>query len=622
MRGGKENQAAMRQERPLRNGTRSSALWGRGSKSGSRASALRGRGGRTVLVLAAALALAVPVSSSAAAAPHPGPDRPAAKTAYVAPTLLAAAEASPEQLFQVIVQGDGSKKSGKLAQELLKYSDSSSDDALTPDEITAQFASIDGLAVTLTGGKLLGLARRKEVVAITPNSPVKLAGLGNDSLDNAQRWIAASHVQDGWKELVAPPAIAIVDTGIDAGRSDFGGRVLTQVDLSGLPGNSPGDGRGHGTFVASIAAGSAPGHAGVAPRAPLVSLDVMDDQGMARVSDVIAACDWIMANRAAYNIRVANFSLHASRPASVFFDPLDQAVEKLWLNGVVVVAAAGNYAVDGAPSGVPYAPGNDPFVLTVGATDIHNSVGDGDDFNAPWSAYGYTPDGFAKPDVAAPGRYMVGAVSPNATLYTERPQAVVSPGYMQLSGTSFSAPIASGLAALILGLHPSWTPDQVKGAIMVSAAKAGQAAPLSVGVGEVNVGKALKVSSPPNPNAALDQFVTSSGSGSGPVFDTSAWQTAAWSSSAWSSAAWSSSAWSSAAWSSSAWSSAAWSSSAWSSSAWSTSAWSTSAWASSASSDAAWADNGSGDGTPGSSATEMSADEASAAAAEAADYTP
>ena len=144
--------------------------------------------------------------------------------------------------------------------------------------------------------------------------------------------------------------------------------------MTALPGNSPGDGYGHGTFVSGIAAGSATGFTGAAPTADLVSLDVMNDQGVAMTSDVIAAADWIRQNKDAYNIRVANFSLHSTAPASVFWDPLDRAVEKLWLSGVVVVTAAGNYAVNGQASGVRYAPGNDPFVITVGANDIAGTV--------------------------------------------------------------------------------------------------------------------------------------------------------------------------------------------------------------------------------------------------------
>ena len=129
----------------------------------------------------------------------------------------------------------------------------------------------------------------------------------------------------------------------------------------------------------------------------------MNDQGQAKTSDVITASQWILDNKAKYNIRVANFSLHSSYSTNFYRDPLDQAVEKLWFNGVVVVAAAGNYGIGDRPVGRALPPGNDPFVITVGAVDIGNSVRANDDTVAPWSAYGYTPDGFYKPDVAAPG---------------------------------------------------------------------------------------------------------------------------------------------------------------------------------------------------------------------------
>ena len=100
----------------------------------------------------------------------------------------------------------------------------------------------------------------------------------------------------------------------------------------------------------------------------------MDDSGMARTSDVIAAAEWIYANRTSKNIKVANFSLHSTMPSNFINDPLDKAVEKLWFGGVTVVAAAGNYGKADGPSGVPYAPGNDPFVITV---DLEGSVSPG-----------------------------------------------------------------------------------------------------------------------------------------------------------------------------------------------------------------------------------------------------
>src|SRR5262249_57176947 len=123
----------------------------------------------------------------------------------------------------------------------------------------------------------------------------------------------------------------------------FGPPRLASANLSPLPNNAPGDGGGHGTFVAGIAAGSADGWAGTTPGANLLSIDVLDDTGMGMTSDVINACQWILDHKAQYNIRVANFSLNSSITAPFWADPLDRAVEKLWFSGVTVVVAAGNY---------------------------------------------------------------------------------------------------------------------------------------------------------------------------------------------------------------------------------------------------------------------------------------
>ena len=145
-------------------------------------------------------------------------------------------------------------------------------------------------------------------------------------------------------------------------------------------------------------------------------------------------------------------------------------------------------------------------MITVGASDTGTSVSTFDDVAAPWSAYGYTLDGFAKPDLAAPGRYMVGPVPVSSTLYSERADHVVDTGYMELSGTSFAAPVVSGVAALILGRHPEFTADQVKGALMLGTKPMPRAANLSVGVGEVNAARSLGYLNPPKANKGLNRL--------------------------------------------------------------------------------------------------------------------
>jgi serine protease AprX len=571
----------MRQDRGSNEGLRWSALWGKPSKGETRSSALWGKGGRgLVATLAVAIGLAAPAAYADSGSES--------FKAYTTPGLLEAAKANPKGTFDVILMSDD-----RLAGWFVKQiSDFESPTA----KVRRRYKAIGGVAARLTGNQVLTLARNSHVESITYDAPVALAGLSNK-----QRWPYVSGVQKFWANGVsaATPTIAVVDSGIDASRADFGGRVVAQVNLTSLPGNSAGDGRGHGTFVAGIAAGSADGYAGAAPASKLVSLDVMDDTGKAMTRDVIAAADWILANKDTYGIRVANFSLHSAQANSFMYDPLDKAVERLWFSGVVVVAAAGNYGVNGAPSGVPFAPGNDPFVITVGADDVDGSVSTMDDYAAPWSAYGYTLDGFAKPDVAAPGRFIVGPAPASSTLALERPESVVAPGYIQLSGTSFAAPIVAGAAAQILATHPTWTPDQVKGAIMVAAKPVPSAAPLSVGVGVVDIAKSVALSSAPNPNAALRPFVKPDPAGTGYLaFDAASWANtalgnASWASAAWSDASWSSASWSSASWASASWASASWASASWSSASWSSASWSDASWAS-----VSYADNGEDDLNP------------------------
>ena len=207
------------------------------------------------------------------------------------------------------------------------------------------------------------------------------------------------------------------------------------------------------------------------------------------------------------------------------------------------MAASGNYAVDGAESGVSFAPGNDPFVITVGASDVNDTLATSDDTAAPFSAWGDSPDGLAKPDLVAPGRYLIGPVPAGSTLTAERADHVLGGDAMELSGTSFAAPQVSGAAAMILARHPDWTPDEVKGALVDTAAALPAAAPRSVGAGELDIAAARQDASPSNPNAAVDRFVTPDG-----TIDTSAWQDAAEASVAWGDVAWGDVAWGDVAW--------------------------------------------------------------------------
>ena len=548
-------------------GARHSTLWGKGPGGGSRGSTTWGRTGAksALAVTVVALTMFVPVTGAAAAG----------NGTYVAPGLLAKADKTPTKTLHVIVQSTGGEPTAESVAKgvggLLKK----------------RLDLVGGVAVDLPAGQIKTLAAMSGLT-VTSDALVQVSG--STTYSSSQLWPYESGVASLWP-ATAPssaqgPAIAIVDSGVDTTRADFGTRVLTQVNLSSLTPNAKGDGRGHGTFVAGIAAGSAPGYAGAAPAAPIVSIRVMDDSGKAMTSDVVNACQWILANKSKYNIRVANFSLHSATPGHFMNTPLDSAVEKLWFNGIFVVAAAGNFGVAGQPVRMGFAPGNDPFVMTVGAVDLGGTVGVGNDNAAPWSAFGYTYDGFLKPDIGAPGRYMVGPVPSTSTLVAEKPLNVTAPGYMQLSGTSFAAPVVAGAAQEILVRHPSWTPDQVKGALLATAKKAPNATPNSLGAGEVYAGKAASLVAPPNPNLALDKFlVPDPKGGSTPVFASASWEDAVKKSTVWDAASWVDASWVDASWTDASWVDASWTDAS----------WVDASWVDGALEDASWVDAAEGD---------------------------
>jgi serine protease AprX len=538
----------MRRKSHAVGGIRASALWGTGGK-GTR---------RTGLLLAVvAVVLCLPISAGARSLQNHG------ASATVPASLLVAAKAHPQQMFDVIVQSSDDASSVDAARSVRRSAKSR--------VVKRQFHALRSVSASLTGAGLLRLAKRPGIFAITLNSAV------TSTVKNPQKWPGGPKIDWFWG---SPPAksstaatIAIVDSGVDDSNGQFGNRLLTQVDFTPAGTSTAADGRGHGTFVAGIAAGAGR-YGGAAPDANLVSLKVFNDLGQGSTSDVLRAVDWILQNKDRYNIRVANFSLQTGIATSFRFDPLDRAVEQLWHSGVMIVVAAGNYASNGAPSGVLFSPANDPFVLTVGALDVHGDPKTDNDFNAPWSAYGYTVDGFAKPELAAPGRYMIEWVPSGSSLAAERPFAVVPDG-MELSGTSFSAAVVSGIAADLIGVHPDWTPDQVKGALMRAATELKKAAPLSAGLGEVNIKSVLEDKTlPPNPNAGLDQFlVPDPNGGPYPVFDSASWLKVAQGDASWNSASWVSASWNSASWNSASWNSASWNSDSFTSASWNSASW-------------------------------------------------
>ena len=507
-----------------------------------------------MITLALAAMLVVPMASSASS----GNSGPGKDSAFVPDSLLADAAKSPSKEFDVIVQGTRDRGVKDTGKEVTNGN----------GKLKRSFLTVSGVQASISGKDLLKLAKNSHVAAITRNVSVRAMGYQDSTMwmESTDMSILQNDVDPYTGEIRGPapqaPAIAIVDSGVQA-RADFGGRLVASINMCSLcTDGSSADQEGHGTMVAGIAAGSG-AYAGGASNAPIVSIKTANGDGQSRTSDVVAAADWILQNASKYNIRVANFSLAGATDTSIRFDPLDRAVEALWLKGIVVVAAAGNHG-QGGPVSMSYAPGNDPFVITVGALDQNGSSDPYDDSVPSWSAYGRTMDGFSKPDLSAPGRYMVAPTPMDSSIAKTVPDRIVSDGYIWMSGTSFSAPVVSGAAAQILARHPNFTPDQVKGALMLAANYLPNVSGNAGGVGEIDAGIAASIDDPPNPNVGLYQFVGSDATG-GRSFDAASWASyiatgASWAQASWTDASWAEASWNEASWAEASWAEASWSS--------------------------------------------------------------
>jgi hypothetical protein len=284
-----------------------------------------------------------------------------------------------------------------------------------------------------------------------------------DPLEPQEWWL--THV--GANPAAAPPAgvpITIVDSGTDPTHPEFAGRPNTTFlnDQTTI-----GSEEYHGTIVASIAAApeNGVGIAGVYPTAALQLYDASPDphgvSNLAAITGIEAASQHCPG--------VINLSFGSVTPDPLMYDAILDAVH----NGCLIVAAAGNGGLVGSPQTYP---ASYPHVFTVAATDENDAV---------------TPFSTASPatDVAAPGVDMIGAVP-----LTRDPSGYQS----NLSGTSFSAPIATAVAAWVWTLRPTLTVSQIAGVLRAGARDIGPPGFDSAsGWGIVNIPGALAAPAPP-----------------------------------------------------------------------------------------------------------------------------
>jgi serine protease AprX len=260
----------------------------------------------------------------------------------------------------------------------------------------------------------------------------------------------------------------------------------------------------------------------------------------------------VYENYSRYNIKVLNLSLGASTPQSYRFSPIDAAIELLWQRGVTVVASSGN---NGTAKGSTWAaPGNDPLIITVGCLDDNQTLSRADDSLCSFSSRGMTQDGFAKPNIVAPGRrlYSVLAAS-NSLLAKQYPDRISADrAHIRMSGTSMATPVVAGAAALILQRYPQLQPNQLKWLLDSSARKyRGQ----PDNAGELDIAAAIEAGKGVLKEANLDLKLgglLSGGIGSvamaNAYWDHAYWDNAYWDTAYWDHAYWDNAYWDNAYW--------------------------------------------------------------------------
>ncbi len=516
----------------------------------------------------------------------------AAALAVTSMTAVPAASASPDET--VIVTATGLLNPATAVLELggtivTQFHLINAVEALVPTALEPVLAALPG--VTVTPDVSVNVQSTPESTGPHTPSDVFLQETG------ATRLASQGDTGQG-------VTVAVVDTGIDS-LPDFSGRLLGGVDLTG--GNNPfQDDYGHGTFVAGLIAGdgaSSDGqYSGEAPGARLVSIKVAGADGITNLSTLITGLQWAVDHQNVYGIKVLNLSLGYESSQSTVINPLDQAVEAVWNSGITVVASAGNA---GPFNGTILSPGDDPLVITAGALDDMATPSAADDEMTNFSSVGPTsPDGRVKPDLVASGRSVVSLAAPGSTIDTDYPSARIGPANFVGSGTSFSAAITSGAAALVLAANPGLTPDEVKARLLGNTNPGPVGNPFVDGHGALNayaaatsgpmdlhqstgglVGAVLGATVSLSPVGSADTWNPSLWSGltlaqapGGGTWNGWSWNGSDWNGWAWNDGGWAGAAWNGEDWSGWAWNDAGWAGSAWAGAAWNGSAWDSSGW--------------------------------------------
>lgn len=380
--------------------------------------------------------------------------------------------------------------------------------------VRRDYENLNHIAVDVPAEAVGQLAARSDVNFVSEDRPIQVTGHleTTTGAELARTYGADSSTIDG-----AGIGIAVIDSGIFTNHHTFSAaRVVASVDFTGE--GRTDDPYGHGTHVASIAVGNrhiaGGAYTGIAPRARLINVRVLDSEGRGTTSNAIAGIDWCISQKAAHNIRVLNLSFGAVAVDSYANDPLCQAVRRAFDAGLVVCVAAGNLGKDEAGNklyGAIHSPGIEPSAITVGAANTLGTDSRLDDVVTTYSSRGPTRgfvtdsqgvdhyDNIIKPDLVAPGNRIIDAVSPNNRLLSTTPaldanvSALAKHKMMYMSGTSMATPVVAGAAALLLQRNPRLTPNLVKAILEYTAQPLEGFNTLEQGAGELNIEGAVRL---------------------------------------------------------------------------------------------------------------------------------
>lgn len=251
--------------------------------------------------------------------------------------------------------------------------------------------------------------------------------------------------------------IAVLDTGICISHKDLENACVGYFDSVNNRKYAYDD-NGHGTHIAGIIAGRGllnnGKYTGIAPKSQIVSVKVLSSDGKGRMKDMKNGIEWIIANAKKYNIRIVNMSVGATDTKETEDSELVKVTERLWDNGIVVVAAAGN---NGPEYNSISSPGISRKIITVGSYDDDKKVSiSGNRVMVNYSGRGPTNSCVVKPEIVAPGFHIVSCSNGNDI-------------YSYKSGTSMATPIVTGMCALVVGRYPQITPKELKKMIHDSA---------------------------------------------------------------------------------------------------------------------------------------------------------